>query len=99
MPVQAMSRSCIQSNGTEDASVTQPNPDQPSGQTLAQIVDQAIQALRAGKPQITRDLCTQLLRSKPDYAPALHLLAVLAMDAGDRVTAEALFRRAIAIEP
>ncbi len=69
---------------------------------LSLSFDQALalanQHLQAGRLQAAETLCRDILRARPESAPALHLLGVVAYQAGNLPVAIELLRRATAAD-
>jgi tetratricopeptide (TPR) repeat protein len=70
--------------------------------TLSVPVDQALaladQHLQAGRLPASEAICREILRTRPNYAPALHLLALIAYQVGKLPLAIELARGAIAAD-
>jgi tetratricopeptide (TPR) repeat protein len=70
--------------------------------TLSAPVDQALaladQHLQTGRLQESEAICREILRARPNYAPALHLLALIAYQVGKLPLAIELARGAIAAD-
>src|SRR5579863_7044014 len=66
--------------------------------TLDQALALAEQHLQAGRLPAAEALCRDILRARPDCAPALHLLGIVVCQAGDLPGAIDLLRRATAAD-
>ena len=67
----------------------------PASLTLDQALALADQHLQAGRLPAAEALCRDILRARPNYAPALHLLGIIVYQAGYLPQAIDLVRRAI----
>jgi protein O-GlcNAc transferase len=67
--------------------------------TIQQTLELALQRYGNGRLRETEALCRQILDVEPQHADALHLLGVLAHQAGRNADAVALLRGAIASKP
>ena len=67
--------------------------------TIQQTFDSALSHYGNGQLQETESLCRQIIASQPSHAGALHLLGVVAHQAGHAEPAVELIRRAIAADP
>src|SRR5689334_12124236 len=65
----------------------------------ARLLAAAQQHRNAGQILAAEEICRQLLREIPNQAEALHLLGIIAHDAGNAAAAIDLLRRAIASNP
>jgi len=61
-----------------------------------ELLQLAIGHHKAGRNDMAHTLCQKLLQQSPNFAPALHLLGLIASDAGHLSDAEMLFNEAIA---
>lgn len=68
-------------------------------ESLRQLLEQAMQHLRAGQADDAKSICTQILVLQPREANALHLLGLIAHSKGEKEEAANLIRRAISISP
>jgi len=59
----------------------------------------AMEHQQAGRNDMAQALCQQLLQQAPGYAPAWHLLGLIASDSNHLSDAEKLFNEAIALDP
>ncbi len=62
-------------------------------------LEQALAHHQAGRLKEAEDIYRQILSSQPSHADALHLLGVVALEAGDAERAAGLIENAVAIEP
>jgi Tfp pilus assembly protein PilF len=67
--------------------------------SLDETMELALAAYRAKRFAASRESCVQILAERADHAKALHLLAVIDMQAGNLTAAEVEFRAAIAADP
>ena len=67
--------------------------------TFPQAFNLAATQYRAGRLKEARALCDKVLAGSPNYADAVHLSAVLLMDAGSLEEAENRARRAVELSP
>jgi Flp pilus assembly protein TadD len=67
--------------------------------TFPQAFNLAATHYRAGRHKDASDICDKVLAGAPNYADAVHLGAVLQMDAGNFEKAEDLARRAVELTP
>jgi len=67
--------------------------------TPEERLQQAVTALRSGRPDAAAEICRSLLRARPKEARALNILAAIAHRAGRLGEAERLWRRALAAKP
>ena len=67
--------------------------------TVAQAMRMALEHHRAGRLAEAETIYRQVLGGFPDHADALHLLGVLACQAGQPEVAIGLIGRAVAIDP
>lgn len=67
--------------------------------TFPQAFNLAATHYRAGRHKDAREICDKVLAGAPNYADAVHLGAVLQMDAGNLDKAEDLARRAVELTP
>ena len=67
--------------------------------TLQHAFEQAVRHHGAGQLGEAEALCRQILRYQPDHADALHMLGVLAGQAGRHAEAIELVRRAVRLNP
>jgi tetratricopeptide (TPR) repeat protein len=65
---------------------------------VEQVLALAEQHLQAGRLPAAEALCRDILRARPDYAPALHLLGIIVYQAGNLPLAIDLVRRATAAD-
>lgn len=68
-------------------------------EALNKQFQQAIQAMRAGKPDLADQMLSDLLVKAPGHAGAMNGLGLLAVTRGDRKEAERLWRKAIQTAP
>ncbi|HEX4197569.1 MAG TPA: tetratricopeptide repeat protein [Caulobacteraceae bacterium] len=73
-------------------------PQNPVMMTLEQAFALAQQHLNAGRLADADRVCGDILRSRPDFAPALHLRGVVAYSAGDLDAAVGLVGQAVAAD-
>jgi len=67
--------------------------------TIQQALDLAVQHHQAGRSQQAQEIYRQILAQQPDHPGALHLMGVLAAQAGDREAAIGWIRRALGVWP
>jgi predicted O-linked N-acetylglucosamine transferase (SPINDLY family) len=67
--------------------------------TVEERLAAAVAGLREGRPEVARRVLEALLGASPGYAPAWHLLGVLACEAGRAAEAAACFARAARADP
>jgi protein O-GlcNAc transferase len=65
---------------------------------VEQVLALAEQHLEAGRLAAAEALCRDILRARSDFAPALHLLGIIAYQAGNLPVAIDLVRRATAVD-
>ena len=84
-----------------DKSVSHNNerPNGQSGLNIEQAIQLANQYQNAGRLQEAELLLSQILQAQPKHAHALHLLGVVAFQAGNPARASELINHAIAIQP
>jgi len=68
-------------------------------QKIAALLESAVQKIRQGQAAQARLICEQVLQLSPRHPDALHLLGVIALQAGDPERALEPLRQAAAIEP
>ena len=75
-------------------------PIQPMAEfTIQQALDLALQHHGAGRLREAEQLYRQILSRQPNHARAMHLLGLIANQAGQRDVALDLIRRSIALDP
>jgi tetratricopeptide (TPR) repeat protein len=84
-----------QSDSTAKGAAT---PQSPTMVTLEQAFAMAQEHLNAGRLADADRVCGDILRSRPDFAPALHLRGVVAYSAGDLEAAVTLVSQAVAAD-
>lgn len=66
---------------------------------LRQLVEQGFRALGQGDRQLAADCCRGALREKPDFARAHYLAALIALDSGDRGSAQQALETVATLNP
>ena len=66
--------------------------------TLDQALALADQHMQSGRPPAAEALCRDILRARPDWAPALHLLGIILYQANNLASAIDVVRHAIAAD-
>lgn len=66
---------------------------------LAEVIQQAVALMQAGRQAEGTALCQKVLEAAPGQPDALHLLAMAARDRGEPDAAEALFLKALSAAP
>src|SRR5579871_4355609 len=67
--------------------------------TLPQAFSRAVVAYRGGRLGEAEQICRQIVRAKPDFFDALHLLALVQSSLGHKEAALASYERALALQP
>jgi len=64
-----------------------------------EVLQRAMEQQQAGRNDVAKGLCHQLLQQTPDYAPAFHLLGFINGETGNFPEAIKFFKEAIALDP